>query len=465
MAAKNNATRKLLWVLGILLVVAIIAIVAISASGIFSGGDRGSEVEVAEVVRRDITQVVTASGKVQPEVEVKISPDVSGEIVELRVKEGDDVKQGDLLVRIKQDDYLAQVEQAQAGVLQAKASAAQQKANLLNAEIELNRQKALYEASAISEGALQTAQTQYEVAEATHEAAVYGVQSAEARLTESRDRLRKTTIYAPMSGTVSKLDIEFGERVVGTSQMQGTEMMRIARLNQMELEVDVNENDVVNIAVGDSAAVEIDAYPDQVFQGLVTEIANSARVTGAGTQEQVTNFPVKIRILDSHNASAAAPSTAVTTSESGQMDVAPNFRPGMSGTVDIFTMTVEDVVAIPIQAVTVRDINQVRREQVETERRQNRRSSTDSSAVAADDEIPDAEDLQRVVFVLVDGKADMRVVETGISDDSHIEVRGSVLSPGEKVVIGPYRAVSRTLKPDAEIKEQSDRSRPSSSDS
>lgn len=464
MAKNNNATRKLLWILGILLVVAIIAIVGISASGILGGGDRGTEVELAEVASRDITQVVTASGKVQPEVEVKISPDVSGEIVELRVKEGDDVEQGDLLVRIKQDDYLAQVEQAQAGVLQAKASAAQQKANLLNAEIELKRQQALFEASAISEGALQTAQTQYEVAEATHEAAVYGVQSAEARLRESRDRLRKTTIYAPMSGTVSKLDIEFGERVVGTSQMQGTEMMRIARLNQMELEVDVNENDVVNIAVGDSAAVEIDAYPDQIFHGLVTEIANSARVTAAGTQEQVTNFPVKIRILDSHNNAGEESGTVVASNESGEMAMAPNFRPGMSGTVDIFTMTVEDVIAIPIQSVTVRDINQVKRDQAESNRRQGRTSSGDSTAVDVES-IPDAEDLQRVVFVAVDGKADMRIVETGISDDSHIEVRGNVLSAGDKVVIGPYRAVSRTLEPDAEIKEQSARGRAPSSDS
>ena len=237
--------------------------------------------------------------------------------------------------------------------------------------------------------------------------------------------------------------------------MQGTEMMRIARLNQMELEVDVNENDVVNIAVGDSAAVEVDAYPDKTFNGIVTEIANSARVTAAGTQEQVTNFPVKIRILDSHNASASGSSTIVAENESESATFVPNFRPGMSGTVDIFTMTVEGVVAIPIQSVTVRDLNQIKRDQQEEARRKNRTTSeADSSDV---EEIPDEEDLQRVVFVNVDGKAEMRVVETGISDDSHIEVKGSTIAAGEMVVIGPYRAVSRTLKPDAPIKEESGR--------
>ncbi|NND70604.1 MAG: efflux RND transporter periplasmic adaptor subunit, partial [Rhodothermales bacterium] len=279
MAKKNNPTRKLLVILGILAVLAVIIIVVIATSGVFSSGNRAIDVETEEALERNITQLVTASGKVRPEIEVKISPDVSGEIVELRVKEGDIVNKGELLVRIKQDDYISLVEQAEAGVSQAKATQAQQRASMLNAELDLNRQTALYEADAISEGELQTARTQYDVAVATHEASVYGVQSAEARLRESRERLAKTTIYAPMSGTVSKLDVEFGERVVGTSQMQGTEMMRIARLNQMELEVDVNENDVVNIALGDSALVEIDAYPDRSFRGIVTEIANSARVT------------------------------------------------------------------------------------------------------------------------------------------------------------------------------------------
>ena len=234
MAKKNNATRKLLIILGSLAVVAVILIVAISASGVFSSGDRAVDVETEEATERSITQLVTASGKIRPEIEVKISPDVSGEIVELRVKEGDIVRQGDLLVRIKQDDYISLVEQAEAGVSQAKATQAQQRASLLNAQLELDRQKALFDADAISEGELQTAQTQYDVAVATSEAALYGVESAEARLRESQERLRKTTIYAPMSGTVSKLDVEFGERVVGTSQMQGTEMMRIADFEDME---------------------------------------------------------------------------------------------------------------------------------------------------------------------------------------------------------------------------------------
>ena len=456
MAKKNNATRKLLIILGSLAVLAVILIIAISASGVFSAGDRAVDVETEEATERSITQLVTASGKIRPEIEVKISPDVSGEIVELRVKEGDIVRQGDLLVRIKQDDYISLVEQAEAGVSQAKANQAQQKANLLNAELDLNRQKSLYDADAISEGELQTAQTQYDVAVATNEAALYGVQSAEARLRESQERLRKTTIYAPMSGTVSKLDVEFGERVVGTSQMQGTEMMRIARLNQMELEVDVNENDVVNISLGDSAAIEIDAYPERIFRGIVTEIANSARVTAAGTQEQVTNFPVKVRILDPHNKTDDQEGTAIATSELPPQDDIPNFRPGMSGTVDVFTRTVDGVVAIPIQAVTVRDMNQIARDLAEQARRTGGAGGDSTIDV---EEIPDEEDLQRVVFVVVDGKADMREVETGISDDTHIEIKTGV-EAGESVITGPYRAVSRTLEPDASVKEGSNGFRP-----
>src|SRR5690625_4502158 len=300
MAKKSSATRRILFIIGGLIVLLVILGVVGSAAGWF-GGERAYAVETATAVVRPVTQTVTASGRVQPETEVKISPDVSGEIIELPVREGDRVSQGQLLARIQPDFYAAQVEQAQANVSQSRANMAQRRADLISAELEFNRQRELFERNVISQSDLERAESQYEVAKAGLEAAEYAVESAEARLREGREQLGKTAIYAPMNGTVSQLNVEMGERVVGTSQMAGTEMMRIARLDQMELEVDVNENDVVNVSLGDSARISVDAYPDRTFRGVVTEIANSARVTGAGSQEQVTNFPVKVRFIDDHN--------------------------------------------------------------------------------------------------------------------------------------------------------------------
>ncbi len=287
---KKNATKRILVILGVLLVIAVVLIVGLRASGIVGGQERATQVELAEVELRTVTQLVTASGNIQPEVEVRISPDVSGEIVELPIAEGDQVRRGQLLARIKPDFYQAQVDQASASVLQSKASEAQRRADLLNAELELNRQKALFESGAISQAAFQTAETRFETMKASYEAAQYSVQIAQARLKEASEQLSRTTIYSPMDGTISILAVELGERVVGTTQMTGTEMMRVAKLDQMEMEVNVNENDVVNVALGDTAAIEIDAYPTRTFSGIVTEIANSARVTGMGSQEQITNF-------------------------------------------------------------------------------------------------------------------------------------------------------------------------------
>lgn len=442
---KKSATRRIVWIIvGLCIVLAILGVVG-RATGFLGGQDEGVLVEVTPAEVRDITQVVTASGKVQPEVEVTISPDVSGEIIDLRVREGDVVEQGALLARIKPDYYAAQVEQAQAGVLQSKASLEQRRADMLKAESELKRQKELYEKNVISESAYEQAQTQYDVASAAFEGARFAVQSAEARLRETNEQLAKTAVYAPIDGTISMLNVELGERVVGSNMMAGTEMMRIARLDQMELEVDVNENDVVNVAVGDTAAIEIDAYPDRTFHGVVTEIANSARVSGAGTQEQVTNFPVKVRVLDGYNTDVAASTSPDVTS--AEVPPAPggsaSFRPGMSGTVDIFTKTVAAAVAIPIQAVTVRDFNKVETPGAEGEAPEPSAEDGEEGVVAAG---PVEEDLRKVVFLVEDGKARMVEVETGISDDTHIEVK-SGLAGGESVIIGPYRAVSRTLEP------------------
>ncbi|MDE2996674.1 MAG: efflux RND transporter periplasmic adaptor subunit [Bacteroidota bacterium] len=442
MAKKKSATKRILVLLGVLLVVAVIVIVGLRASGIVGGEERATQVEMADVEIRTVTQLVTASGNIQPEVEVRISPDVSGEIVELPIVEGDRVKRGQLLARIKPDFYQAQVDQAEASVLQSKASEAQRRADLLNAELELNRQRALYESGAISESAFQTTETRFETMKASYEASQYSVDIAEARLKEAREQLSKTIIYAPMDGTISILAVELGERVVGTTQMTGTEMMRVAKLDQMEMEVNVNENDVVNVAVGDTSAIEIDAYPNRIFRGVVTEIANSARVTGMGSQEQITNFPVKIRILDPHNISFDTSGVDDVVMDN-ELPVAstlmPNFRPGMSGTVDIYTHTVQGATAVPIQAVTVRDYMQLDEEH---------------GGIADSLRTPGQEDLRRVVFVVdEENRARIVEVETGISDDSHYVILSGV-SDGDRVITGPYRAVSRTLEPGTLVEER-----------
>ena len=478
---KKSATRRILLILGVLLG-ALVLIGAVGwATGFLGGGEEGVAVEASEAERRTVTQVVTAFGRVQPEVEIVISPDVPGEIVELPVREGDRVQKGALLARVKPDDYIAQAQQAQAGVSQAQARLAESRASLNQAEIDFNRSKSLYEREVISESTFQTAKSTYEQAQAQLEAAKYAVESAQAQRREAGEQIAKTEIYSPMTGVVSKLSVEEGERVVGTSQMAGTEMMRIARLDQMELEVDVNENDVVNVALGDSAAVEVDAYPDQTFRGVVMEIANSARVSGEGTQEQVTNFPVKVRITEAHNldvglteaegAAGQPPARPARAQEEGALPTAakaPTFRPGMSGAVDISTQTVKNAVAVPIQAVTVRDFNQMGENQEgkpeagggdeagEAEEGGEVASSEESGGSESRGENgegggPRAEDLRKVVFLIADdGTAKMTEVQTGISDDTHVQVT-SGLDGGEMVITGPYRAVSRMLRPGMDV--------------
>mgnify|MGYP001574084195 FL=1 len=451
MAKKKNATKRILIFVGILIILAVVLGVVVNATGLVGSKEKATKIEFGDVEVRTITQMVTASGNIQPEIEVKISPDVSGEIVELPIVEGDNVKRGQLLARIKPDFYQAQVDQSEASVLQSKANEAQRRADLMNAELELNRQKSLYESGAISESAYQTASTRFETMKASYEASQYSVKIAEARLKEMKENLAKTIIYAPMDGTISILAVELGERVVGTSQMTGTEMMRVAKLNQMELEVDVNENDVVNVALGDTAAVEVDAYPNRMFKGIVTEIANSARVQGQGTQNQITNFPVKIRILDPHNI-IFDESGADDVFDNAELPVAsadmPNFRPGMSGTVDVFTHTIPDATTVPIQAVTVRDFAQYDVDEEGNVTEKDKRSTDSGSA--------EEEDLRRIVFLIDGDRTRVVEVETGIADDSHIVILSGV-SVNDQVVLGPYRAVSRTLKPDVLVEEQESR--------
>lgn len=459
-----SPTKKILIGLGVLLVV------LVGVAAVLGGGEEGVEVETAEARVRTITQTVTASGTVASEVEVAISSDVSGEIIFLAVEEGDRVNQGDLLVRIQPDFYVTEAErarsqiataqsgvgEAQSAVTEAQRSVAQARADLARATAEreraeraLERQQDLFDRDVAPAMDLDAARGAFEVAAAAEQAARQAVSGAEARVGSARQRVRsaqtqvqgaragarranqelaRTAIYAPMSGTVSQLNVELGERVVGTATMSGTELMRIARLDAMTMEIDVNENDVVNVEVGDSARVEVDAYPDEALSGAVAQIANSARIQNAGTAQAVTNFPVVVRL-------AAAGGTAEDAGRAPEEGVpsapGPVLRPGMSGTVDIYTRSVPEAVVVPIQAVTVRDINEVERE-----RRRKARAAGDDAADP--DAVPEDEELRRVVFVVEDGAAVMREVRTGIADDTHIEIREG-LTGGETVITGPFR--------------------------
>jgi len=446
MAKKKNRTRNILIITGVVFVLLVI----LGFFGRQFRGEDGLQVEIITAETRTITQTVTASGRVQPEVEIVISPDVSGEIVHLPVVEGQHVQKGDILARIKSDFYEAQVEQAEAQLSQTKANLAQQEANLLLQEQTVERQRQLFEANVISLDQYEQSDTQYKIAQANLNAAMFNVESAEARLREFSEQLRKTVLYAPMSGTISQLNIELGERVTGNELQIGTSVMTVARLDQMEIEVEVSENDVVNVALGDTALIEVDAYPERQFRGLVTEIANSARLQGSSFQEQVTNFPVKIRILDPHNADARD----IGTSEAGLLGETPttedfaSFRPGMSGTVDIFTDTVTDVLTVPIQSVTVRDFLAI-------ERKRNQRdlegAKSDSTTREPDF---DTEDLRRMVFVVNEDLSVIATdVTTGISDDQFIEIQTG-LEEGVRVVNGPYSAVSRELGDGDLVKER-----------
>src|SRR5437660_1319476 len=302
-------------------------------AGIINGKrEKPIPVTTEKASRRNILQTVSATGKVQPEVEVKISPEVAGEIIELPVQDGMAVKKGDLLVKIKPDSYKALVEQQEAAISAAKATNLQQKATLLKAEQDFERAEDLFNKKLISVQEYNAAQAAFDVAKNTFESSLHEIERAQAGSSQARDQLSKTTIYSPIDGTVTVLNSKQGERLVATGQFAGTEVMRVADLSHMEARVDVNENDVVNVKVGDKTEVKIDAYGDRKFHGSVYQIANTGKTTGAGTQEEVTNFEVKIRIND----------TDVT------------LKPALSCTAEIHTNEVKDVVAVPMQSVTIR---------------------------------------------------------------------------------------------------------------
>ncbi len=430
MAGKKKKRSVYKLIIIIVVVFAVLGIVGRFA-GWFGSETPGVSVETELIQHRTITQVVTATGTIRPEVEVKLSPDVSGEIIELTVKEGDFVEEGQLLVRIRPDLIQARIDELNASLLTTKARMEQARASKLNAEVSYNRQKKLFQRELISEMDYLNSLRNYEAEQANFRASNYMVQSSQAQLRRAEEELRQTVIRAPMSGTISQLHVERGERVVGSIQMTGTELLRIARMEQMEVEVQVNENDIVNVTIGDTARIQVDAYPGSAVLGVVTEIANSAVTRGQGSTEQITEYPVKIRIESPHNLAMSNSSEIrrIDRSETPSAQRIPFFKPGMTATVDIETETMYDVLSVPIQSVTVRDFSTIRTDTTE--------ATTGSGR--------QREDFRRVIFIVEDGVARMQEVETGISDDTHIMLVGAI-EEGQQVVTGSYRILSRVLQ-------------------
>ena len=438
----NKTVKWILIGLGVL-IVGLIAAKAITGSK-----NEGIKVTVETVSRRTIVETVTASGKVYPEIEVKVSSDVSGEITQLNVQEGDSVRKGQVLARIYADIYSSQRDEAAARVSQSQATVANSTASIeaLRAQLEADRQaynrnKQLFEEKVISRAEFEQVETKYRSSQAQYNAAQQnirslraGVQSAQTQLSAANKNLGRTTITAPMSGVISLLAVKQGERVVGTAQMAGTEMMRVADMSSMEVRVDVGENDIVKVSVGDSADVEVDAYNKRKFKGVVTQIASSTIKTGAATvaTNDVTNYEVHIR-LD--------PATYADLIDPARPKRFP-FRPGMNASADIKTKRTENVLAVPITAVAARvQGSDESMEDVEKEAK-DRNAAGNNNA----DEVSISDELEEVVFVInKEGKVEKRVVQTGIQDINFIQIT-SGLQPGDQVVTAPYNAISKSLK-------------------
>ena len=429
---KRKSRKRLYFLIGFLL------LVGLGGRAYYkSKQEKPISVSCEAATRKTIVQIVSATGKVQPEDEVKISPEVAGEIINLPVEDGQIVKKGDLLIRILPDVYQAQVAQQEAAVNSARAMSLLNHSQLVKAQEDLKRYADLYSRKVINDSDMTTYRTNSEVADANYKASLAQITQAESLLSQQRTLLEKTSIFSPIDGIISLLSVKLGERVVATGQFAGTEVMRVADLSHMEARVNVNENDVVNVKVNDEANISIDAYPGRVFRATVYQIANTAVTTSANTQEEVTNFEVRLHIK----------------TDGARM------RPGMSTTADIETATVRDAIAVPIQSVTTRNPSDaLSPEERDKKKQQQQAAQTDSSNSVELDKTKaqttkeKAESkLQRVVFVKGgDNTVQMRVVSTGIADNSSLEIKSGV-QPGEEIVSGPYRAVSRLLSNGAKI--------------
>ena len=434
-ASKN---KKWYWIIALILLILIVVVIVVKQNR-----DTAVEVTVEKASTRTLIETVVANGKIQPALDVKISPYISGEVVELFVREGNYVYKGDILAKIDPTLYISNFEQVEASVNTAKANMANTRARLVQAEaqfekskVDFNRNKQLWEQKVISDADWEAVRATYEVNAAEVEAAreslkatQYQVKNSEAALKESRENLNRTNIYAPNDGTVSKLTVEVGERVTGASQFSaGTEIMRIANLNAMEVLVEVSENDIPRVKLNDTCLIEVDAYLNRKFKGYVTEIATSANTNGVST-DQVTNFDVKVMMLKESYEDLINESNKISSP----------FRPGMSATVDIQTKTVLNALTVPIQAVTTRE------------------DTTSGSYFAkrkteAKEDAKDEKEIMKEYGFVEDGDvARLREVETGIQDNTYIQIL-SGLELDEQVITGPYRAVSKTLGNGDEIK-------------
>lgn len=428
--------RSLFWLYLTIGIVVIIALIVVSVS------KRNAERKIVRVttekaVVKTITQLVSATGKIQPEVEVSIAPEVSGEIVEMPFREGNAVKKGDLLVSIKSDYYRFQLDQFEASLVAMKAAAVQSEARLVKAAEDFKRSDDLYTRHLISDADFTAAKTTLDSAKADLESAQANILRSDGSLKQARDTYSKTKIYSPIDGTVSLRTSEVGERVAATGSYGMVAIMKVADLSNMEARVNINENDIVNVKVGDKAKITIDAFPGRKFDAVVKEIGSAAKVTGQGTQDEVTNFQVKIRILDKD---------------------AP-LRPGMSANADVETQTVENVVAVPIQSVTVRSREGAKTiDDLVSDRTKKEKEAKGEGPTAAVNEKQqkqieraDREKLNRVVFIRQGDSVKMVPVETGIADTSHMEIKSGV-KEGDEVVSGSFSAITRTLKDGMKVK-------------
>jgi HlyD family secretion protein len=437
----RKSSNRIWWITGGILLLLVAGLFGAKQAGLI-GKPKTTEVEYTTVKRNDIIERVTASGKVQPEVEVKLSPDVSGEIISLNVAEGDSVVKGQLLLKIRPDNYESLMARAQASVNSNKANYEQTKTMVLQAESRLiqakanfDRNKKLYNDKVISASDFETFESNYAVAQqdvasakANVSAALFNIKNAEAGMKDAAENLRKTTIFAPVSGIISLLNVEVGERVVGTSQMAGTEMMRIANLRNMEVRVNVNENDIVRVSIGDTAEIDVDAYnaSGRKFRGVVKEIANTAAglasstATASVSADAVTEFQVKVKILNE----------SFSDLMGTRAKKSYPFKPGMTASVEIITERKNKVVSVPIAAVTTRS---------DAAPAQPAEEGADDSKMVKTQAV-----IKEVVFVEVNGKAEMREVKTGISDFENIEIVSGV-KEGDQIISGPYIAVSKNL--------------------
>lgn len=405
--------KKSLIIISVI-VFAILLLVVGKKQGWFGKTGNFKQVEVSKIEPITIIETVAATGKIQPETEIKISSEVSGEIIELPIIEGQQVKKGDLLVKINPDLYQSGLQRSQAALQNVRSVYDQTQASLKEAELNYERNKTLFDKGIISKAEWDRAVSAFEGAKAANQSAYFNIQSAGATVNEARDNLARTTIYAPIDGTISKLGVELGERVVGTQQMAGTEILRVANLNSMEVEVDVNENDIVKVTIGDSTIVEVDAYLRREFKGIVTSIANSAEATL--TADQVTNFKVKVRILvESYQ----------DLLEDKPENYSP-FRPGMTATVDVITNKKTSVLGVPISAIVIKT------------------DTTSDKSLAKPSDLINSERFE-CLFVKNGDEAKLRVIETGVQDNQFIEITKG-LEEGDEVIIGPYNTVTKSLK-------------------